>query len=177
MGDNSKHWFIAPLLALTMGLIPVIPGPIASASCEITWQALAAWSEQEASLGLTTDALTELQDLILEVESCLDDRPDLFSGAGVGVDRWRDMAGVYFEADEVDRVMCLMEMESGGDPEARNRTSGASGLMQVMPSWAEVFGYEPEDLYHPVINLWIASQILEQQGWGAWTPYLRGSCR
>lgn len=177
MGDHSRHWFVAPLLALTMGLTPVIPGPIAGAGCEQTWQALTDWNEQEASLGLTTDALAALQDLIPVVESCLEERPDLFSGAENGIDRWRDLAAVYFEPDDVDRVMCLMERESGGDPEARNPSSGASGLMQVMPSWADVFGYEPEDLYHPVVNLWIASRILEQQGWGAWTPYLRGSCR
>ncbi len=175
MGDHSKHWFVAPLLALTMGLAPASPGPTDGAACEHTWQAIAAWSEREASLGLTTDTLADLQELIPVVESCLTEDP--LPGAGTGVDRWSDLAAIYFESDDVDRVMCLMEKESGGDPDARNPTSGASGLMQVMPPWAEVFGYAPDDLYDPVINLWIASQILEQQGWGAWTPYLRGSCR
>ncbi len=176
MGDHSSHWFVAPLLALTMGLVPMIPGPTAVAGCDNTWQVLATWSEQEANLGLTTDALAELQELIPEVEACLDARVDS-TGVIAGVDRWRDLVGVYFEPDEVGRVMCLMERESGGDPDARNPMSGASGLMQVMPSWAEVFGYEHEELHDPVINLWIASQILERQGWEAWTPYLRGACR
>jgi hypothetical protein len=174
MGDHSRHWFAAPLLALTMGLAPVVTGPTETAVCEQTWQALAVWSDEEASLGLTTDALAELQVLLPEIESCLDET-GLPSTAGV--DHWRGLAAVYFQPEDLDRVMCLMSKESGGDPEARNRVSGASGLMQVMPAWADVFGYEPEDLFDPVVNLWIASQILEQQGWDAWTPYLRGSCR
>jgi hypothetical protein len=92
-------------------------------------------------------------------------------------ERWRALVSVYFDAGDVERVICLMEKESGGNPGARNRSSGASGLMQVMPSWADVFGYTPDQLFDPTVNLWISSQIREQQGWGAWTPYLRGSCR
>ena len=49
--------------------------------------------------------------------------------------------------------------------------------MQVMPGWVGVFGYSPEDLFDPVVNLWIASQIRDQQGWAAWSPYQRGVCR
>ncbi|MGH8916515.1 MAG: transglycosylase SLT domain-containing protein [Acidimicrobiia bacterium] len=145
--------------------------------CEHTWHRLAAWSEREATRGLTTEALEALQVLIPELESCGEGPPGATSSTGEGVERWRDLAAVYFAPDELDRVLCLMAKESGGDPDARNTDSGASGLMQVMPSWAPVFGYEPEDLYDPIVNLWIAGQIRQRQGWGAWTPYLRGSCR
>ena len=81
-----------------------------------------------------------------------------------------------FDDDDPHRVLCLMEKESGGNPDARNRSSGAAGLMQVMPGWADVFGYDVDDLFEPTVNLWIASRILEEQGWIAWTPYLRGLC-
>jgi soluble lytic murein transglycosylase-like protein len=91
--------------------------------------------------------------------------------------RWRDLVEVYFDSDDVERVICLMESESGGNPNARNQSSGASGLMQVMPGWADLFGYTPDDLFDPTVNLWIASQIRRDQGWAAWTPYQRGSCR
>ena len=70
-----------------------------------------------------------------------------------------------------------MELESAGDPSARNPTSGASGLMQVMPFWAAHFGHDTNDFFDPWINLEVAAQIRDQQGWGAWSPYVRGSCR
>lgn len=96
---------------------------------------------------------------------------------GVDAEWWRPMVALYFEPDDVERAMCLMGRESAGDPEARNTSTGAAGLMQVMPFWADKLGYRYADLFSPGINLWIARQIRDQQGWGAWSPYLRGECR
>lgn len=94
-----------------------------------------------------------------------------------GVEQWRLLASAYFGWKEVDRVLCLMERESAGDPGAHNGGSGASGLMQVMPFWAGRYGYHRSDLFDPAVNLWIAARIREEQGWRAWSPYLRGDCR
>ncbi len=162
---------------LVAALVTGPPALAASPACEETWDRLAHWSEEEATQGLTTSSLVTLQEMIPLLEEC--SQPETFGHVGMGsdVESWRSLVGVYFDAGDVDRVICLMEKESGGNPGARNRTSGASGLMQVMPSWADVFGYTPDQLFDPTVNLWIASQIREQQGWGAWTPYLRGLCR
>ena len=96
---------------------------------------------------------------------------------GLDAEWWRPMVAFYFEPEDVERAVCLMDRESAGDPEARNTSTGAAGLMQVMPFWAEKLGYSYTDLFDPGINLWIARQIRDEQGWGAWSPYLRGSCR
>ncbi|HET7847210.1 MAG TPA: transglycosylase SLT domain-containing protein [Acidimicrobiia bacterium] len=109
----------------------------------------------------------------IECGRAVDDHPPTH----VEAEWWRPMVALYFEPGDVDRVICLMEKESGGDPEARNPSTGAAGLMQVMPFWAKTHGYSYEELFDPGINLWVASRIRDQQGWPAWSPYLRGACR
>jgi hypothetical protein len=96
---------------------------------------------------------------------------------GADTESWRPLVNLYFAPEEIETMMCLLAAESGGNPNATNPHSGAAGLFQVMPSWADHFGYEVDDLYDPGVNLWISRQLLEAQGFGAWSPYLRGECR
>lgn len=93
------------------------------------------------------------------------------------VEAWRPLAAGHFEPGDVDRVLCLIEHESGGNAAARNSSSGASGLLQVMPFWADEYGVSRSDLFEPDINLWISRKIRDTQGWTAWSPYNRGLCR
>jgi hypothetical protein len=165
------------LMLLVATLFPGSPAGAADPVCEHVWDRLAHWSEQEAEKGLTTARLDALQDLIPLFSECSEAGLVEHEGMGSDAGRWRGLVEVYFDADDVDRVICLMEKESGGNPNARNTSSGAAGLMQVMPPWADVFGYARDDLFDPTVNLWVASRILETQGWNAWTPYQRGSCR
>jgi hypothetical protein len=167
--------FVVMLTVATV--FPMSPAGADDPDCEHLWDRLSDWSEQEAEKGLTTARLDALQELIPLFAECSEAGPDEHEGMGSDSGRWRDLVEMYFAADDVDRVICLMEKESGGNPNARNRSSGASGLMQVMPAWADVFGYDREDLFDPTVNLSIASRILDTQGWNAWTPYQRGSCR
>lgn len=37
---------------------------------------------------------------------------------------------------------------------------GATGLMQVMPSWADAFDIPSDDLFHPAVNVWAGTKIL-----------------
>lgn len=92
-----------------------------------------------------------------------------------GVEQWRSLVAQYFRAEDVDRALCLMWYESRGDPNAYN-SSGASGLMQVMASWAVKFGVSKDALFDPATNLRIASQLREIS-WNQWNPYKRGLCR
>lgn len=90
------------------------------------------------------------------------------SGMGSGaVEQWRAKVALYFPADQVDRALRIMACESGGNPNAYN-PSGASGLMQVLASWADNFGYVPSQLFDPDINLYIASLLWADGGWGHW---------
>ena len=183
----SRWWsWVAVIVigVLAMGISPALADPT---DCVRAADRLTRWATREASQGLSPDLLEDLQELKPLLTRCagLAARPEpeggsgdtALNGMGDDVDRWRPLAALYFTAEELERVLCLMTAESGGNLHARNPSSGASGLMQVMPSWAGVFGYSRRDLFQPDINLWVASQILDRQGWGAWTPYLRGACR
>jgi soluble lytic murein transglycosylase-like protein len=83
------------------------------------------------------------------------------------VERWRDLVAAYFPASEVDTALAVMACESGGDPNAYN-PSGASGLMQVLASWADNFGVLPDQLFDPETNIWIASELWADGGWTHW---------
>lgn len=95
-----------------------------------------------------------------------------YRGIGDGVEQWRGLVGKYFS--DVDRALCIMNAESGGNPNAVNPSSGAAGLFQVMPFWWEKFG---GDRFDPETNVRVAAKILGLQGWNAWSPYKRGMCR
>lgn len=99
-------------------------------------------------------------------------------GMGSNVERWRSLVAAHFRAEDVERVLCLMAHESGGNPNAKNPRSSARGLMQILGSlWAPHYGVAADDLYDPNLNLAIARDIRDSQGWQAWSPYNRGLCR
>jgi len=98
------------------------------------------------------------------------------SGMGDGVEQWRGLVTSYFGAGLADTALCLMQHESGGNPNAQNSSSGASGLMQVLPSWAGKFGYSESDLFNPDVNLSISKALYDDGGWGHWSPWNRGEC-
>lgn len=92
------------------------------------------------------------------------------------VDRWRPLVSRYFPADDVDTAMCILQHESGGDPDADNPRSSATGLFQILASgWAPHFNVSVDQLFEPATNVRLAREILDIQGWSAWTTYRR--CR
>ncbi len=98
-------------------------------------------------------------------------------GVPQNVEAWRPLVAQYFAPGDVNTALCLMGPESEGDPNAYNPRSGASALMQVLASWAPLFGYAPADLFDPSVNLLIASKLRNSpMGWGHWSPYNRGEC-
>ena len=145
-----------------------------SVECEHAWEQFATVARQEARRGLTMERLDQINEYIPIVDACAEGSVGEWDS---GVDRWGPLVASYFRPEDVAQALCLMELESAGDPEARNPVSGASGLMQVMPFWAGHFGYTTSDLLDPWTNLEIAAVIRDQQGWGAWSPYVRGMCR
>ena len=95
-------------------------------------------------------------------------------GMGGNVEQWTPLILVYFPETDLNRVLCIMTYESGGNPNAYN-PSGASGLMQIMASWADNFGYEAGDLFNPSVNLEIA-KALRDETWRHWNPVKDGRC-
>lgn len=165
--------------------------------CESAQVELDEWVEdREIGLGVTLDDLLHFMALDAALEACpiaedasaaISATPEstsfvssVYRGMGnqtTDVERWRALAEAYFPS-EVDLALCVMKWESGGNPDARNTTSGASGLWQVMPFWADSFGLAQGAvmLYEPGVNAWVASEILRIQGWTAWSAYNRGKC-
>ena len=174
---NIRRVALTLTVAVAVGLMPGAQALAQPDECPDIWADLASWSLGVERQGVDTQVLEELSEISMALERCFPAGPGSHDGMGADVEVWRSLVAVYFQTEDIDRVMCLMALESGGNPNARNPRSGAAGLMQVMPSWAEVFGYEVADLFDPSVNLWIAAELADAHGWSSWSPYLRGACR
>ena len=104
--------------------------------------------------------------------------PGVHRGMGSGdVEQWRSLVSSYFPAGQVDNALCVINSESGGNPNARNPNSTASGLFQIMASvWAAHYGTTYEGLYNPETNTSIAASIYGHSGWEPWSPRTRRNC-
>ena len=85
-------------------------------------------------------------------------------GEAPEVRRWSEMVAAAGDWD-VDEALSVIDCESGGDPNARNRTSGAAGLTQLN-GWGakalDLFGRH--DLTDPWLNLQMAFYLWQQGG-------------
>lgn len=162
------------LIAVALAVSITSPAGADPLGCDEAWEQLAAIVRQENRRGLTLERIEQINEYIPIVRACAD---GLVGESESGVERWGPLVASHFDPEDVARALCLMELESAGDPGARNPSSGASGLMQVMPFWAGQFGYDASDLFDPWTNIEVAAKIRDQQGWGAWSPYARGLCR
>lgn len=181
MGDSLnvflKRAFIFALLSVVMTMNLALPAQAEEVACETTHDLVTDLVRREARRGLSIGLQEQINHLVIQLETCPEPVSEAFEAFPASVRHWAPLVSVYFEPDDVARVLCLMELESAGDKNARNPRSGASGLMQVMPFWAGHLGYRTSDLFEPSTNLQIAAHILEEQGWRAWSPFVRGSCR
>lgn len=59
-------------------------------------------------------------------------------------------------------IRAVIQVESNWNPNAVS-TAGAIGLMQVMPANAIAFGYDPQQLYQPSINILLGVRILRDE--------------
>ena len=97
---------------------------------------------------------------------------------GDRVERWRPLVAAYFPAGQVDRALCIIRYESGGNPDAHHSGSGASGLFQHLPKyWGErsrKAGWAGASVWDPEANVAVAAWLWRVAGWGHWT--VRGRC-
>lgn len=86
------------------------------------------------------------------------------------VTRWVGLVGAFFPANEWGNALAIIECESEGNPDAVNREgSGALGLFQIKPYWWGFLLEPGESLFDPVVNIRVASVIVESDGgWGFW---------
>jgi hypothetical protein len=100
---------------------------------------------------------------------------------GAGVERWRSLVQQYFPPDLVDQALAVMYCESGGNPDAVNRYSGASGLFQFLRgTWAIASshaGFSGYSRFDPEANIASAAWLVEYSirtghsggVWGHWS--------
>lgn len=89
---------------------------------------------------------------------------------------WRDLVEQYFPASDVDYALAVIECESGGDPNAYNPSSGASGLFQHLPQYwderASAAGFAGASIFDPEVNIaasaWLVYDAADG-GWHHWT--------
>ena len=82
---------------------------------------------------------------------------------------WTGTARVAgFPDEDIPLLLRIMWRESRCDPSQVNPNGGASGLVQIMPMWADDCGGVPADLLDPQFNLSCAWHVLDVQGWQAW---------
>ena len=93
-----------------------------------------------------------------------------YRGMGSNWGQWEGLIAAYFPADQLPTALCVVEHESGGNPNAKNPTSGAAGLFQIMPFWWDAYGGDRYDL---ATNVALARVIWDGYGWGAWSAYAR----
>lgn len=97
-----------------------------------------------------------------------------------GVEKWRGLVERWFPERLVEEAMKIMACESGGNPEAVNPTSDATGLFQFLATtWEWVSkeaGVEGADRKNPVANVKAAAWLVSysertnhpQGRWGHW---------
>ena len=71
----------------------------------------------------------------------------------------------YFPANRVEQALRVMDCESGGDPNAFNPRSGASGLMQHLQRYWDYrstrAGWAGADIFNPTANIAVAAWLAQ----------------
>lgn len=83
---------------------------------------------------------------------------------------WQAEVEAAFGLVEAPKACHVLVCESGGNPQARNR-SGATGLFQLMPVHAARFvarGWSWGDVTDGVRNIAVAHDLWAEQGWRPW---------
>lgn len=95
---------------------------------------------------------------------------------GPGAEGWRTLVEQYFEPGDVDKAIRIIACESHGDPNARNRSSGASGLFQHIPRyWPERSrgaGFAGASVFDPVANVGVAAWLVYDYPAGGWKHWV-----
>lgn len=95
---------------------------------------------------------------------------------GPGAEGWRPLLSQYFRPGDVDRAVRIVACESHGDPDARNLSSGASGLFQHMPRyWSErsaAAGFAGHSVFDPVANVAVAAWLVYDYPGGGWSHWV-----
>ena len=72
----------------------------------------------------------------------------------------------------MQQALCVAYHESGYDPDAVNKDSGAAGVFQWMPQiWppmSDAAGWKDASVFDPRANIGVAAWAVDQYGWSPW---------
>jgi hypothetical protein len=90
------------------------------------------------------------------------------------VGQWTPLVSQFFEAADVNLALRIISCESGGDPNAKNPHSSASGLFQHLarfwPDRSRLAGWPGADIFDPVANVAVAADLFYRDGPSHWYP-------
>ena len=88
------------------------------------------------------------------------------------VEEWRSLVSSYFAPEHVDQALRIISCESGGDPNAQNRSSGAAGLFQHIPRYWDgrvaAAGMAGASIFDPIANVAASAYLAYSDGWSHW---------
>lgn len=91
-------------------------------------------------------------------------------GITAKVEQWRELVEKYFKKQHVTWALNIIQCESGGDPNAYNASSGASGLFQHLakywPERAAKAGFPGASPFNPEANIAASAYLLYAPGGG-----------
>lgn len=84
---------------------------------------------------------------------------------------WEGLIASYFPAEQVANACRVMMCESGGNPNAKNSGSSASGLFQFLDgTWESTTGTPaPARAYDPATQVAAAAKLWRSSGWAPWS--------
>jgi len=146
----------------TAAVIPIIIGTTGCTPDQVQY-----WLHRRDAAIATAD-MTDDQTLITDLNAV-----DSIQPKGTDCEQWfwYALEAGFTVQEWVNPVSWIMERESNCLPYVVNHNGGASGLMQVMPMWADDCGGTPTMLLDPMFNLRCAVHIKIVQGWPAWSTF------
>jgi len=150
-------------------------------------------SELDVSRGLLTQLFGAADEAVLEAYENLDKADAEYQTALAtyevelekyrwtgDIEQWRPFVEKYFPAELVQEAMRVMACESGGNPNAENDHSTATGLFQFLDgtwAWMSVpAGWGGESRFNPEANIAVAAYLVDYSirtghpggAWGHW---------
>jgi len=92
------------------------------------------------------------------------------------VEKWRPLVAKYFEADQIDNALKIMNAESGGNPKAHNLNhqtrDNSYGLFQIN-LYGGLAKSRPQgwQLLDPEFNVKYAAELQGKQSWKIWSTH------
>jgi MYXO-CTERM domain-containing protein len=114
--------------------------------------------------------------VLIGLSGCMSEEVPIGSesfGITQAVEQWRKLVEKYFKYQHVTWALNIMQCESGGNPNAYNAGSGASGLFQHLakywPPRATAAGFPGASVFDGEANIAASAWLLYQAGPGQWS--------